>query len=112
MVQQVPEVISGTDLFPNRFLALASDRHDAERTGSLRAFSTASFMVRLEIGFKPRWLERNLIHQIKGDVLGKLNGHELGLLRIVLKKRNGQVAFQLFGSPTSIEKAKDLLGIC
>ncbi len=69
-------------------------------------------MVRLEMGFKPRWLERNLIRQTKDDVLRKLNGHEFGPLRIVLKKRDGRVAFQFFGDPSSVEKAKCLLGIC
>jgi hypothetical protein len=44
-------------------------------------------------------------------VLERLQGHELGLLRIVLKKRNGRHAFQFFGDPNSVEKAKDLLGI-
>ena len=69
-------------------------------------------MVRLEIGFKPRWFERNLIRQTKDDILRRLQGHELGLLRIVLKKRDGRVAFQFFGDTSSVEKAKDLLGIC
>jgi hypothetical protein len=69
-------------------------------------------MVRLEIGFKPRWLERNLINQTKSDVFRKLDGHKFRLLRIVLKKRNGRVAFQFFGDPSSVEKAKGLLGIC
>jgi hypothetical protein len=44
-------------------------------------------------------------------VLERLQGHELGLLRIVLKKRNGRLAFQFFGDPNSVEKAKGLLGI-
>jgi hypothetical protein len=69
-------------------------------------------MVRLEAGFKPRWLERNLIRQTKSDVLRRLKGHNFGLLRIVLKKRDGRVAFQFFGEPVSVEKAKALLGIC
>jgi hypothetical protein len=69
-------------------------------------------MVRLEMGFKPRLFERNLLRQTKHDVLRRLKGHELGLLRIVLKKRDGRVAFQFFGDPQSVEKAKGLLGIC
>jgi hypothetical protein len=68
-------------------------------------------MVHLETGFKPRWFERNIIRQTKSDVLERLQGHELGLLRIVLKKRNGRLAFQFFGDPNSVEKAKGLLGI-
>ena len=69
-------------------------------------------MVRLEMGFRPGWFERNLIRQTKDDILRRLQGHELGVLRIVLKKRDGRVAFQFFGDPNSVEKAKDLLGIC
>jgi hypothetical protein len=68
-------------------------------------------MVHLETGFKPRWFERNIIRQTKSDVLERLQGHKLGILRIVLKKRNGRLAFQFFGDPNSVEKAKGLLGI-
>ena len=69
-------------------------------------------MVRLEMGFKPGWFERKLIRQTKFDILRKLNGHNFGPLKIVLKKRDGRVAFQFFGDAGSVEKAKDLLGIC
>jgi hypothetical protein len=69
-------------------------------------------MVRLEVGFRPRWFERNLIRQTKDDILRRLQGHELGVLRIVLKKREGRVAFQFFGDTNNVEKAKNLLGIC
>jgi hypothetical protein len=69
-------------------------------------------MVRLEMGFKPGWFERKLIRQTKLDILRKLDGHQFNLLRIVLKKRDGRVAFQFFGDSGSVEKAKDLLGIC
>lgn len=69
-------------------------------------------MVRLEIGFKPGWFERKLVRQTKLDILRRLHGHDFGLLRIVLKKSDGRVAFQFFGDVGSIEKAKDLLGIC
>jgi hypothetical protein len=68
-------------------------------------------MILLEVGFKPRWLERKLVRQTKSDVLRRLRGHDFGLLRIVLKKRDGRVAFQFFGEPGSVEKAKALLGI-
>ena len=68
-------------------------------------------MVRLEIGFKPRWLERNLVRQTKDDIHRRLEGHRFGPLRIVLKKRNGRVAFQFFGDDDAIDKAKKLLGI-
>ena len=69
-------------------------------------------MVRLEMGFKPGWFERKLVRQTKLDILRKLNNHKFKLLRIVLKKRDGRVAFQFVGDTTSVEKAKDLLGIC
>jgi len=69
-------------------------------------------MVRLEMGFRPRLLERNIVRQTKSDVLRRLEGHELGLLRIVLKKHNGRLAFQFFGDAHTVEKAKGLLGIC
>jgi hypothetical protein len=69
-------------------------------------------MVRLEMGFKPGLFERNLLRQTKHDLLERLRGQELGLLRIVLKKRNGRLAFQFFGDRQSVEKAKGLLGIC
>ena len=75
-------------------------------------FLRALVMVRLEMAFRPGWFERKLIRQTKDDILRRLRGHELGLLRIVLKKRDGRVAFQFFGDRTSVEKAKDLLGIC
>jgi hypothetical protein len=69
-------------------------------------------MVRLEMGFKPGWFERKLIRQTKLDIIRRLRGHNFRLLRIVLKKRDGRVAFQFFGDIDSIEKAKELLGIC
>ena len=69
-------------------------------------------MVRLEMGFKPGWLERKLVRQTKLDILRRLQGHRFGLLRIVLKKRDGRVAFQFLGDAGSVEKAKNLLGIC
>ena len=69
-------------------------------------------MVRLEMGFKPGWFERKLVRQTKLDILRKLEGQEFKLLRIVLKKRDGRVALQFVGDGPSVEKAKDLLGIC
>jgi hypothetical protein len=75
-------------------------------------FLRTLIMVRLEMGFRPKWFERNLIRQTKDDILRRLAGHDFGLLRIVLKKRDGRVAFQFFGDPNNVEKAKNLLGIC
>jgi len=69
-------------------------------------------MVRLEMGFKPGWFERKLVRQTKLDILRRLAGHSFGPVRIVLKKRDGRLAFQFFGDTGSVEKAKDLLGIC
>ena len=69
-------------------------------------------MVRLEMGFRPGWFERKLVRQTKLDILRRLEGHKFKLLRIVLKKRDGRVAFQFIGDAGSVEKAKDLLGIC
>jgi hypothetical protein len=69
-------------------------------------------MVRLEMGFKPGWFERKLVRQTKLDILRRLGGHNFKLLRIVLKKRDGRVAFHFIGDAGSVEKAKDLLGIC
>ena len=69
-------------------------------------------MVRLEMGFRPGWFERKLVRQTKFDILRRLQGHKFKLLRIVLKKRDGRVAFQFIGDAGSVEKAKDLLGIC
>jgi hypothetical protein len=69
-------------------------------------------MVRLEMGFKPGWFERKLIRQTKLDILRRLEGHSVESLRIVLKKRDGRVTFQFIGDTGTIEKAKDLLGIC
>ena len=68
-------------------------------------------MVRLEVGFKPRWLERKLIRWTKSDVRRRLRGHHFNPLRIVLKKRDGRVAFQFFGEPETVERAKALLGM-
>ena len=76
----------------------------------LLPFSTG--MVRLEMGFRPGWFERKLVRQTKLDILRRLEGHKFKLLRIVLKKRDGRVAFQFIGDANSVEKAKDLLGIC
>jgi len=95
-----------------------SDRSDApvgRRLGissALDLLPSRNAMVRLEIGFKPGWFERKLIRQTKLDIRRRLKGHNFGPLRIVLKKRDGRVAFQFFGDTGSVEKAKNLLGIC
>ena len=69
-------------------------------------------MVHLETGFRPKLLERNIIRQTKNDVRQRLQGYDLGALRIVLKRgRAGKFAFQFFGDSNSVEKAKGLLGI-
>jgi hypothetical protein len=69
-------------------------------------------MVHIETDFRPRFLERKMIWQTKQDLRRRLRGHELKLRRIVLKKINGRLKLKFVGDPTSIEKAKGLLGIC
>ena len=63
-------------------------------------------MVRLEMGFKPGWFERNLIRQTKNDIFRRLKGHDVGFLRIVLKKRDGRVAFQFFGDRAASKRLR------
>jgi uncharacterized protein YlxP (DUF503 family) len=53
-----------------------------------------------------------MIWQTKQDLRRRLRCHELKLRRIVLKKINGRLKLKFVGDPTSIEKAKGLLGIC
>jgi hypothetical protein len=81
-------------------------------SSALDLLPSRSAMVRLEMGFRPGWFERKMIRQTKHDILRRLEGHQFGPLRIVLKKRDGRVAFQFFGDTGSVEKAKNLLGIC
>jgi hypothetical protein len=69
-------------------------------------------MFHIETDFRPGFFERKIVRQTKKDVRRRLNGHEFKLLRIVLKKCNGRFALQFKGDPSSIEKAKGLLGIC
>ena len=69
-------------------------------------------MVHIETDFWPRLFELKRVWQTKADVRRRLSGHQFKRLRIVLKKRNGRLALQFVGDPTSVEKAKGLLGIC
>ena len=69
-------------------------------------------MIRFEVGFEPQPLEKPLIQQTKDDIRARLEGHDIGGLRIVLKKRSGsQIALQFLADPETVEKAKQLLGI-
>jgi len=69
-------------------------------------------MVHIETDFWPRLFELKRVRQTKVDVRRRLNGHKFKRLRIVLKKRNRRLVLQFVGDPTSVEKAKGLLGIC
>jgi hypothetical protein len=70
-------------------------------------------MVRIEVGFEPHPFEKQIVEQTKEDIENRLNGHEFGRFKIVLKKGHGsqQIALQFLGDPESCEKAKRLLGI-
>lgn len=73
---------------------------------------TTGAMVKIEVGFTPEQYEERMIEQTKEDVQAKLYAHDLGQLKIVLKKRPGsQIAFQFLGDADGIDKAKRLLGI-
>jgi hypothetical protein len=70
-------------------------------------------MIRIDVGFEPHPFEKALIEQTKDDIENRLQGHEFGRFKIVLKKGHGtqQIALQFLGDPDSCEKAKRLLGI-
>jgi hypothetical protein len=70
-------------------------------------------MIKIEVGFEPHVYEKALVEQTKEDIQNRLQGHEFGRFKIVLKKRFGshQIALQFLGDPESCEKAKRLLGI-
>jgi hypothetical protein len=70
-------------------------------------------MVRIEVGFEAHPFEKSMIEQTKEDIEHRLQGHEFGRFKIVLKKGHGtqQIALQFLGEPESCEKAKRLLGI-
>ena len=69
-------------------------------------------MVKIEVGFAPEWFEKNMVEQTKDDLMAKLQGHDFGRVKIVLKKRPGSLlAFQFLGDPDGIGRAKQLLGI-
>ena len=69
--------------------------------------------LRMETDFVPSTFEKRVVEQTKEDVRQRLAGHNLGGLRIVLKKRPGSsgFAFKFFGAPEIVESAKRLLGI-
>ena len=68
-------------------------------------------MLRLEIGFVPSPFERRVVQQTKEDIRQRLQGYDLGFLRIVIKRRPGGFAFQFFGPTENVETAKRALGI-
>lgn len=69
-------------------------------------------MLHFETDFVPSLFERRVVRQTKKDIQQRLQGYDLGFLRIVLKRRPGfGFAFQFFGPAEAVEKAKGLLGI-
>jgi hypothetical protein len=44
-------------------------------------------MVRIEVGFEPHPFEKAMIEQTKEDIENRLQGHEFGRFKIVLKNR-------------------------
>ena len=70
-------------------------------------------MIKIEVGFEPHPFEKSMVEQTKEDIADRLNGHEFGRFKIVLKKGHGsqQITLQFLGDPDSCEKAKRLLGI-
>ena len=70
-------------------------------------------MLRIEVGFEPHPFENALVAQTQEDIRNRLNGHEFGRFKIVLKKppHTQQIALQFLGDPESCDKAKRLLGV-
>jgi len=70
-------------------------------------------MIKIEVDFEAHPFEKAGLEQTKEDIQNRLNGHEFGRFKIVLKRSqgNGQIAFQFLGDPESCEKARRLLGI-
>jgi hypothetical protein len=70
-------------------------------------------MVNIEVGFEPHPFEKPALKQVKEDIENRLQGHEFGRFKIVLKKAFGthQIACHFVGNPESCEKAKRLLGL-
>ena len=69
-------------------------------------------MVKIEVGFAPEGFEKRMVQQTKDDVIAKLQGLDLGRVKIVFKKRpDHQLAFQFLGDPDAIDKTKQILGI-
>ena len=69
-------------------------------------------MVKIEVGFAPEGFEKRMVQQTKEDVMTKLQGLDLGRVKIVFRKRPGhQLAFQFLGDPDAIDKTKQILGI-
>ena len=70
-------------------------------------------MVKIEVGFDPHPFEKTLVTQTQEDIQNRLQGHEFGRFKIVLKKspHSQQISPQFLGDPESCEKARRLLGI-
>jgi len=70
-------------------------------------------MIKIEVGFAPHAFEKAMVEQTKEDIENRLQGHEFGRFKIVLKKppSSQQIALQFLGDPESCDKARRLLGI-
>jgi hypothetical protein len=70
-------------------------------------------MIKIDLGFDPHPFEKSMVEQTREDIRNRLNGHEFGRFKIVLKKPPGnqQISLQFLGDPDSCDKAKRLLGI-
>jgi hypothetical protein len=70
-------------------------------------------MIKIEVDFQPHPFEKSAVAEKIEDLRNRLNGHEFGLFKIVLKKNPGsqQFALQFLGDPESCDKARRLLGI-
>ena len=69
-------------------------------------------MIRFEVDFVPHEFEKAGVEQTKDDIRDRLQGHEFGRLKIVLKKTIGnRIELQFLGDPQDVEKARRLLGI-
>jgi hypothetical protein len=70
-------------------------------------------MLSIETDFIPGPFERRVVKQTKQDIQQRLQGYDLGFLRIVVKRKPGfGFAFKFIGPAESVEKAKGLLGMC
>ena len=69
-------------------------------------------MLSIETDFRPGLFERRIVKQTKEDIKQRLQGYDLGFLRIVLKRKPGSgFSLKFLGPDECVDKAKGLLGI-